>query len=223
MEADVEASSSPKTGVTAAPLTAVIAQRVRHLRQQADMRGAALAAKLNDLGIPWNRSTVAKFETGQRASISVQELLALAVALDVPPIWLLADVDNGSPTPIASGLDEQPWETLLWLVGRQPLRGGPGAWWLRVAPSLGLIYTFRSALEQVQRNRFTQLAVASDPELAEHMDSEDELAEKDRRALLALASSMTSIQRSGFALPTVPDDVLARAAELHVELPSEDI
>lgn len=78
---------------------------------------------MNEQGIPWNRTTVAKLETGRRESISVRELLALAVVLDVPPVWLLADPKQDGLVAIAEGLEVEPWSALLWLTGTQPLEG----------------------------------------------------------------------------------------------------
>lgn len=88
--------------------------------------GPALATAMNGQGIPWNRTTVAKLETGRRESITVQELLALARVLEVPPVWLLVDAKAGTPVPIAEGVEVDPWAALLWLTGTQPLDGRAG-------------------------------------------------------------------------------------------------
>lgn len=49
-------------------------------------------------GEHWNRTTVAKLETGRRQSVSVEDLLALAAALDVPISRLLPEeVDRSTP------------------------------------------------------------------------------------------------------------------------------
>jgi hypothetical protein len=116
--------------------------------------------------------------------------------------------------------DRDPWSALLWLAGRQPVHEEPGLWWTRIAPALGTVYAFRSAVEQVRRNHAVQAVLASDPEMAEQMETLDELAEKDRRALRSLASSMLALRRGGFVLPPVPDDVRDRAGELGVDLPT---
>lgn len=70
-------------------VTAVIATRVRALRRVLGLSGAQLAERLSRHGIHWNRSTAAKLETGRREAISVQELLALADVLGVPPMSLV--------------------------------------------------------------------------------------------------------------------------------------
>jgi transcriptional regulator with XRE-family HTH domain len=101
--------------VRAAPLTRVIAERVAALR--GELSGAKLAARMNDYGVPWNRNTVAKFETGRRESLTVQELLALAGALDVPPVLLLADPRTGDAVPVGAGRDMPADDALAWLIG----------------------------------------------------------------------------------------------------------
>lgn len=72
-------------------VTEHIAGRVRALRGAARLSGPALAVAMNDRGIPWNRSTVAKLETGRRESVAVQELLALAAVFGIAPADLLPD------------------------------------------------------------------------------------------------------------------------------------
>lgn len=126
MEADGEPDSSPKALV--APITAVVAGQVRRLRKcpPRPLSGPALAARLNQYGVNWNRTTVAKFETGLRSSITLQEFLALALALDVSPVMLLADPRSTESVPLAKNVDVDAWSALLWAIGFAELdeRGG---------------------------------------------------------------------------------------------------
>lgn len=114
------------TRSTAEPITAVIAERVRSLRDAAGWSQADLAAAVDDLGVPWKRATVVNLEKrapnsrgagGGRDAVTVQELLALAIALDVPPPMLLADPRHIDTVPVASGKVIDAWTALLWLVG----------------------------------------------------------------------------------------------------------
>ncbi len=101
--------------------TEVVAGRVRELRKRKGWSGARLAGELALVGLPWDRSIVANLENGRRASVSVEELLALAYVLDVAPVHLLVPVENDvpyRPTPV--------WETdsarvREWVRGREPL------------------------------------------------------------------------------------------------------
>lgn len=69
--------------------TAAVAHRVREVRTRRDLTAQELADKLAEQGVPWERSTVAKLENGNRQNITLTEWLALAVVLNVAPIHLL--------------------------------------------------------------------------------------------------------------------------------------
>jgi transcriptional regulator with XRE-family HTH domain len=74
------------------------------------------------LGVPWDRSTVAKLETGRRGAVSVPELFALAAALEVTPAALLVDLDAPEYA-ITPGLVVTPVDALVWLWGYGRLPG----------------------------------------------------------------------------------------------------
>jgi transcriptional regulator with XRE-family HTH domain len=67
----------------------VIGDRVRKIREARGMTRDKLAATLQDMGIDWTRLTVNRLEIGRRDNITVKELLALCLALDVAPVDLL--------------------------------------------------------------------------------------------------------------------------------------
>jgi transcriptional regulator with XRE-family HTH domain len=108
-----------------ASLTAVIAQRVKTLRSGARLSGSALAAAMNKQGVSWNRTTVAKLETGRRESVTVRELFTLALVLEVPITALLVDPAAESIT-VAAGHEHHPVDALLWLIAERPLQPGVG-------------------------------------------------------------------------------------------------
>lgn len=102
--------------------TAVIALRVREARARHGFTAQQLADRLKAVGVPWDRATVTKLETGRRQNISTVELLALARALDVAPVHLLLPVDDRpfmvTPTEI------RPAERVrAWVRGEKPLPG----------------------------------------------------------------------------------------------------
>lgn len=69
--------------------TDAVAYRVRQLRERRGLTAQGLAELMNEQGIAWQRSTVAKLENGNRENVSLQEWLALAVVLNVAPMHLL--------------------------------------------------------------------------------------------------------------------------------------
>ena len=68
---------------------AVIADRVGKIREARGMTRDKLAATMQDLGIDWTRLTVNRLEIGRRENVTVTELLALCIALQVAPVDLL--------------------------------------------------------------------------------------------------------------------------------------
>ena len=63
-------------------------ERVRTARENAGITQNELAARLQVAGVPLNQKAISRIETGERV-VADYELLHLAKALDVPPIWLL--------------------------------------------------------------------------------------------------------------------------------------
>lgn len=102
--------------------------RVKELRGRKGWSGAELGEKLAALGVPWNRSVVANFESGRRPAVSVQELLALAVVLDVAPVNLLVPLDSEPYRVTPAGTEpHSSGEVWRWMRGQQPLEGTSAA------------------------------------------------------------------------------------------------
>ncbi len=91
----------------------VVRARVKELRGRKGWSGAELGAQLSEIGVPWNRSVVANFESGRRPSVSVQEVMALAYVLDVAPVNLLVPLDARdyriTPDRVVSSTDVWRW------------------------------------------------------------------------------------------------------------------
>ena len=184
-------------------------------------------------GVPWSRVSVEKLENGRRGSITVQELMALALVLGVPPLWLLVDVRGGEVMPIATDrpdgepdVNADPWTAYLWMAGRRPLEGAPDYGWTRVNGPIEAAFAFATAVDNVRQGaRMQELIVemrdsldSAEEEAARDRREAEQYAERDRRALGNLKSSLTTLQRAGMALPPVPADVRRRADELGVDL-----
>ena len=88
----MSAEKVPSARPVATPTTAIIARRVKELRVNQELSGGKLAERLVERGLTsWTRTTVAKFETLHRQSVTVEELLGLAAALGVRATDLLPD------------------------------------------------------------------------------------------------------------------------------------
>ncbi len=113
--------------------TRALAARVRELREKRRLTAAQLAAAMTRAGIKWDRSTVAKLETGRRENVSVAELLALAYVLEVAPVHLLVPLDDDQLYQVTPGRVEPARSVRRWVRGAVPLDGtDPRAFWSEV-------------------------------------------------------------------------------------------
>lgn len=104
--------------------TATVAKRVREARRRRGLTADQLAQLLSEQGIPWERSTVAKLENGNRQNLTLGEWLALAVVLNVAPVHLLLPVDDDEGTyQVTPERTNQVDHTRGWIRGHWPLPG----------------------------------------------------------------------------------------------------
>lgn len=104
--------------------TEAIAARVRKLREQQGMSAQRLGERLQEVGLPWNRSVVANLESGRRPNVSVEEWLALAYVLQVAPLNLLLPIDDEmTPYFCAPTYAVSVHRVREWIRGEAPLEG----------------------------------------------------------------------------------------------------
>lgn len=209
---DALVATGESGGTTAASsVTDVIAARVRALRQAQRLSGAALAERLNAYGIDWNRTTVAKLETGRRESLTVAELLALALVLGVPPVLLIADPRSDALIPVAEGVTSNPWRALWWLTG-----------WTTLGPEEGTpTQPDAAALVRKIREVATTVRDIVDAEtLARRQRPREPLDTLSAGLVRSLETALTDLIALGVAtLPTLPPEVLDVAERAAVKLP----
>ncbi|MEU6189039.1 DEAD/DEAH box helicase family protein [Nocardia sp. NPDC047038] len=104
-----------------------VGQRLRHLRQSSGRTLDWVSTRLGELGRPIDLSALAKLEKGQRR-VDVDDLVALALALDVSPNWLLLPMDATDDrvdlTTVFNAPAEEIW---AWAVRDQPTGIRPNA------------------------------------------------------------------------------------------------
>jgi len=101
---------------------AAIAENVARIRKDRPWSQREFAEHLAAAGLKIHASAVAKIETGERR-VSIEELLQIAVALDVTPMALLLAHD-GAPLAISPDLNvNQDWAQ-DWISGLSPLPAG---------------------------------------------------------------------------------------------------
>ena len=125
----------------------VVAARVRQVRTDRGMTTAELAARCAELGAPGLTVQALYKLEGQRESasrhprrVSVDELLVLALALDVAPVHLLVPPDDyEAPYPVTGTLAEpnyrvRGWARGLYILRRLPRVGDARQFWSQVPP-----------------------------------------------------------------------------------------
>jgi transcriptional regulator with XRE-family HTH domain len=101
--------------------TATLARRVRELREARGLSQYTLAAQLHELGIDFAREQIGNLEAGRRQSVTVEQTVALAYALNVSPSDLLTPADVAESMRIGNRDDIPAWRIRKWLQGEGPL------------------------------------------------------------------------------------------------------
>lgn len=104
-----------------ARFTAAIGKRVEHYRLKNKMTVQAVADACADMGVPLDRSVIAKLEKGLRQGVSVGELIALGKALGVPPVLLTFPLgqEDSEDVEVLPGFMANTWEAVKWFTGER--------------------------------------------------------------------------------------------------------
>lgn len=99
-----------------------VAANVARFRERHGWTQQQLADLLSSYGLHWNRSAIAKIETGpQGRQVTVDELCALAFALGVPVVRLLLPLDDEDSLRITPNTTMP--ESEAWMIGLLPAGG----------------------------------------------------------------------------------------------------
>lgn len=100
----------------------VISRKLKTYRGLRDWSQRELAERLDDLGLPLNRVTLAKIEAGgtRAGNTSVEEVLAIAAALSVPPLSLILPLEGERDIAITPSSPVNPFYALNWMLGLEP-------------------------------------------------------------------------------------------------------
>src|SRR4051794_3415702 len=99
-----------------------VARNVQQLRKRRGLTVRDLSARLGELGHPVLPSVVSKIELGQRR-VPVEDLLALAAALDVSPnrLLLTETARPDRPVTVTEKIARSEADVWRWAAGEQPL------------------------------------------------------------------------------------------------------
>lgn len=110
--------------VVPGPTARQVVENVIRLRNFRGMTKEALSDRLTEVGRPIRATGLARLEAGKRR-VDVDDLVALALALEVSPVALLlppSEVEKLDLTEKTTAAWEAAWR---WAVGEQPLDAGP--------------------------------------------------------------------------------------------------
>jgi transcriptional regulator with XRE-family HTH domain len=103
-------------------MTARFGEAVRRRRKQLGLTAVELSKKLGDQGYPMKRVMITVIETNARnGKLDVAELLALARALEIPPVLLLFPDYPDTEVEFLPGVTTDCERAVRWLAGEQPL------------------------------------------------------------------------------------------------------
>lgn len=103
------------------PTSLTVAANIRRHRERQGFSTYELSRRLNDLGRPMTPAAVGRLERCERR-VDVGDLMALAVALDVPPVTLLLPASLRGDVEITGAGAVNARRVLRWSQGREPLR-----------------------------------------------------------------------------------------------------
>lgn len=99
-----------------------IGRAVQSRRRELKLTAASLAARCAELGYPISRVAVGKIESGHReGKLDVAELLALAAALDIPPISLVYPAGPDALVEMTPGEQVPTYHAIAWFGGDRDL------------------------------------------------------------------------------------------------------
>lgn len=207
-------------------------RRMTELRKAQGFTTERLAAAMTEHGVPWKRDVVTALERGRRERLDVDELLALAAVLGVPPAALL--VDPSSTTTTIGRWDVPTAQVLMWMAGLESLErvvtnvtGEPGVFTDAAAP-IRLASRLRTAVGGCQ----VALLMVGTAERQAAQASADDLDQRrlelEQRTLVTglreLGGLLEEMHGVGMAPPPVPGlvELAALAAEQGITLEHYD-
>jgi len=134
------------TKMVVAP-NAVFRRRMQQVREQHPMTRRQLAARLAEIGFAMDRTTITKTEQGRRKTVPLDDVFAIAYALDVSPAFLLLPYAKEHVAVAPNVGPEDSVRLELWLRGDEPLPGQDRRRFLRELPPDRLAQLRKAALE----------------------------------------------------------------------------
>jgi transcriptional regulator with XRE-family HTH domain len=112
------------------PVTRQVGVNAQKVRKARGLSLATVAERMTTLGRPMTLNSVSKIEL-QKRGVDLDDLVALARALDVPPLVLVFPIGDKPTVELLPGYEVRPWTAARWFTGEQPLPvEAPGEAWV---------------------------------------------------------------------------------------------
>jgi len=182
-----------------------VAEQVSTLRRSARLTREQFSARCQALGLDLSPAALTNVETGRRDStgrrrrdVSVDELVVLAAALNVPPVQLMFPLGAVPEVEMLPGVLTSTWTAYQWAYGEQTRISGSETdqreWWRGRADQLDAYKRHTEAAGRYFR----------------HLHGDDLTGDSSVQAASAvrdLVQVREDMARRGWALPVVPADL----------------
>src|SRR3954471_1522869 len=98
-------------------LPAQVSENVRRLRKDRGLSLSEVSARMTALGVGLSLNGLSKVELGNR-ELRLDELIALAAALDVAPVLLLFPLGRREKVELFPSIEAGTWAALKWFTGQ---------------------------------------------------------------------------------------------------------
>lgn len=118
LSAVTDKERAPRPPTPLGPAGEALRENLKRIRsEERRYTFAELSKRLKDIGRPIPVLGLRRIEMGQRR-VDVDDLMALALALDVPPVLLLLPLGHELHSEVAPGRREETWDAVRWVTGR---------------------------------------------------------------------------------------------------------
>lgn len=129
-------SDTPDSPDWAMRLSQSIAQEVRRNRERLGLSAQQLSDRCREIGLPIHRSVISNFENGRRGNLTIAELLVVAEALEIAPIFLLFPVGFTETIEVLPNDTVTAVDAVKWFAGDR----GRGAYYPKEHPEYAIPY-----------------------------------------------------------------------------------
>lgn len=208
-------------------LSQTVAARIRRLRDERSWSAARLSERCAELGLDLPRDVIANIENGRRTSVTVEELIGLALALDTSPVVLLLPLGDEERVSLTQTMTMHPHLALEWFAGEEYAQyfhvdepwdgerlphGQDRAAWLSSTRALRYFRNLRTAQEEMH----DAAAAVHRAEFTKDTTAEQDARSRYAATLEAMAEVRSAMRDAGLATPSLHPQTASDMAALGI-------